>query len=259
MSWRAAPRHPAVVKRVLLSTERTLTRKFKEAILAAEITRRYSKDEILELYLNEVYYGSLAYGIDARQRPSLADAARSDARRSFVALRAAPVAGLLRSVHASGSPKERQAVVLGLMVKAGYITQAELTPPGSKPLVYAPLQFRPERAPLHPVCAPAVGAALGPEVLYQSGYQVTTTLDPALQAQPSASSPSSRAAADRNVSNGALVAMRPQNAKWWPWWQRRLRNPEIDGQVNMALSRASPAAPSSRRLSSTFEQPDRRS
>ncbi|PJF45370.1 MAG: penicillin-binding protein, partial [Candidatus Thermofonsia Clade 3 bacterium] len=54
-----------LVKRVLLSPERTVTRKIKEAILAAEITRRYDKDEILELYLNEVYYGNLAYGIDA--------------------------------------------------------------------------------------------------------------------------------------------------------------------------------------------------
>ena len=46
-------------------TEQTVQRKAKEIILAAEITRRYSKDEILELYLNEIYYGNLAYGIEA--------------------------------------------------------------------------------------------------------------------------------------------------------------------------------------------------
>ena len=45
--------------------ERTYARKAREIILAAEITRRYSKDEILELYLNEIYYGNLAYGIEA--------------------------------------------------------------------------------------------------------------------------------------------------------------------------------------------------
>jgi membrane peptidoglycan carboxypeptidase len=54
---------------LLLSTEerthRTYTRKTREIILAAEITRRYSKDEILELYLNEIYYGNLAYGAEA--------------------------------------------------------------------------------------------------------------------------------------------------------------------------------------------------
>ena len=48
--------------------ERTYSRKAREIILAAEITRRYSKDEILELYLNEIYYGNLAYGIEAAVR-----------------------------------------------------------------------------------------------------------------------------------------------------------------------------------------------
>ena len=42
-----------------------MTRKIKEAILAAEITRRYSKETILQIYLNEIYYGNLAYGIEA--------------------------------------------------------------------------------------------------------------------------------------------------------------------------------------------------
>ena len=46
-----------------LSPERTISRKIKEAILAAEISRRWSKDEILEFYLNELYYGNLAYGL----------------------------------------------------------------------------------------------------------------------------------------------------------------------------------------------------
>src|SRR4029078_10787737 len=45
--------------------EQSYTRKAREIILAAEITRRYSKDDILELYLNEIYYGNLAYGIEA--------------------------------------------------------------------------------------------------------------------------------------------------------------------------------------------------
>ena len=58
-----------LARALLLSPEersqRTYTRKTREIILAAEITRRYSKDEILELYLNEIYYGNLAYGVEA--------------------------------------------------------------------------------------------------------------------------------------------------------------------------------------------------
>ena len=58
-----------LARALLLSPEersqRTATRKAREIILAAEITRRYTKDEILELYLNEIYYGNLAYGFEA--------------------------------------------------------------------------------------------------------------------------------------------------------------------------------------------------
>jgi len=54
-----------LVKNTLLTPEQTPDRKIKEAILAWEVSRRYSKDRILELYLNEVYYGNLAYGVEA--------------------------------------------------------------------------------------------------------------------------------------------------------------------------------------------------
>ena len=54
-----------LVKLTFLSAERTISRKVKEAILAAEITRRYPKDTILRIYLNEINYGNLAYGIEA--------------------------------------------------------------------------------------------------------------------------------------------------------------------------------------------------
>ena len=54
-----------LVKLTFLSSERTISRKVKEAILAAELTRRYPKDTILQIYLNEVNYGNLAYGIEA--------------------------------------------------------------------------------------------------------------------------------------------------------------------------------------------------
>ena len=57
-----------VAKNFLLTNDQTIDRKVKEAILAAEITRRYDKDTILQIYLNEIYYGNLAYGIEAAGR-----------------------------------------------------------------------------------------------------------------------------------------------------------------------------------------------
>src|ERR671936_549718 len=54
-----------LVKNTLLGPQQTAERKIKEAFLAMELTRRYSKDEILEMYLNEIFYGNHAYGIEA--------------------------------------------------------------------------------------------------------------------------------------------------------------------------------------------------
>ena len=58
-----------LVKLTFLTSEKSITRKVKEAILAAELTRRYPKDTILQIYLNEIYYGNLAYGSEAAAEP----------------------------------------------------------------------------------------------------------------------------------------------------------------------------------------------
>ncbi len=67
--------------------QRTYMRKVREALLAAEITRRYSKDEILELYLNEFYYGNLAYGVEAAAQTYFGSSSRNLtlAQASFLA------------------------------------------------------------------------------------------------------------------------------------------------------------------------------
>ena len=101
-------------------------RKIREIILAAEITRRYSKDEILEIYLNELNYGNLAYGIEAAAETyfdkSAADLTLTEA--SFLAgLPQAPAAW--DPFVAPDLALGRQGEVLGLMVEAGYISTEE--------------------------------------------------------------------------------------------------------------------------------------
>jgi membrane peptidoglycan carboxypeptidase len=61
-----------LVKNVLLSNERTVTRKFKELILAIQIENRYNKDQILQMYLNEAPYGGTAWGVGRRPKYILA-------------------------------------------------------------------------------------------------------------------------------------------------------------------------------------------
>ena len=109
-----------LVKLILLSPEPTLTRKIKEAILSTEISRRYTKEQILELYLNQIYYGNLAYGIDAAAHTYFNKEAKD------LTLGEASMLAGLPQLPAAYDPytnrdaaEKRQAVVLSLVLSLG--------------------------------------------------------------------------------------------------------------------------------------------
>ena len=126
-----------LAKNLFLSPERTFKRKVKEALLAFSLERRFSKDEILGLYLNRVYLGAGAWGVEAAARTYFGKSARAVSLAE-----AAMLAGLLKapsryapSANPEGA-RERAAVVLGDMVEAGFITAeaaaaAQRTPAGA--------------------------------------------------------------------------------------------------------------------------------
>lgn len=123
-----------LIKNLFLSQEKTYGRKAEEFLLAIDMELRYSKDEILEMYLNSIYFGSGAYGIG--------DAARIYFDKSPVNLNLAecamlagmPTAPSLNSPYVNfATAKERQAIVLSVMARHGYIgpqlaEEARLTP-----------------------------------------------------------------------------------------------------------------------------------
>jgi penicillin-binding protein 1C len=250
-----------LVKMVMLSPERTLTRKVKEAILAAEITRRYSKDQILEAYLNELTYGNLAYGADAAAETYFG----KDVSELSLA-EAALLAGLPQ-LPAYYDPythperaKARQGVVLGLMVENGMITPAEADSAWNEPLAYVPLQFSFDAPHFTLFVRQQLEEILGVELLYTSGLELTTTLDPELQAAAERIVAEQVALlADRNVSNGALVAMAPATGQLLAFvGSADFDNVEIDGQVNMALAPRQPGSAIKPLVYLTaFEQPDK--
>ena len=126
-----------LAKNLFLSPERTFKRKVKEALLAFSLERRFSKDEILGLYLNRVYLGAGAWGVEAAARTYFGKSARAVSLAE-----AAMLAGLLKapsryapSANPEGA-RERAAVVMGDMVEAGFITAeaaaaAQRTPAGA--------------------------------------------------------------------------------------------------------------------------------
>jgi penicillin-binding protein 1A len=206
---------------LFLSNERSYSRKIQEALLAMEIERYYTKDEILERYLNLIYFGSRAYGIEAAAHTYFGtDIGRLTlAQTSILAgLPAAPsdYSPYVNLAHA----KLRQHHVLNRMVEAGYITRAQ-----ADNAARAPLHLIGERAQglqsyRYPYFTTYVThlleAQFGTQATFEGGLQVYTTLDPAMQeiAQDAVTWGVGRAVAEGiGAHQGALVAIKPSTGE----------------------------------------------
>lgn len=249
-----------LVKLVFLSPERTALRKIKEAILAAEISRRYSKKQILELYLNEVYYGNLAYGADSAAETYFGKEVDQLSLAESALLAGLPQAPAFYDPYTyPDRAKQRQGVVLGLMVKSGAISAADADVAWLEPLVYSPPHYDFKAPHFTLYVRQQLERLLGPEALYKVGLQVTTSLDLPLQEEAQRIVREQvQALSDRNVSNGALVALRPQTGEILALvGSADFDNVEIDGQVNMALSPRQPGSSLKPLVYLTaFEEPD---
>jgi penicillin-binding protein 1C len=249
-----------IARHLLLSPEergqRTALRKVREILLAAEIARRYTKDEILELYLNQFYYGNLAYGIEAAAQTyfGVSAAQLTLGQASFLAglVQAPSVYDVFTNREAT---LERQRQVLVLMVNTSteqgciFVSNAQqplcITPEaaGAASAELVEYEFKtPEVQIRFPHWVNYVRAELearyDPQTIFRSGFRVFTTLDPALQRQAeNIVSEQIGALAEKQVSNGALVAIQPATGEIVAMvGSADFYNEDIDGQVNMATS-----------------------
>lgn len=116
-----------VVKNLLLTPERNYERKIKEAILSYRLEKRFSKDEILEIYLNQIYFGNSAYGLKAAAKIYFHKEVHELSLAEAAMLAAMPKAPSQYSpIRNMGPAKRRQKYVLGQMVKAGFIRKNEM-------------------------------------------------------------------------------------------------------------------------------------
>jgi penicillin-binding protein 1C len=236
--------------------QRTYTRKAREIILAAEITRRYTKDEILELYLNENYYGNLAYGIEAASETYFGKTAdQLDlAEASFLA--GLPQSPSIYDIYTNPEDtlaRHQQVLVLmfQLSLERGCIPVSNsedpvcVTPPdatnaANEIKVYP---FRPPNIQIrYPHWVNFVREQLegmyDSQTIYRSGFTIFTTLDPNLQdrAQQILSDQVAALIAN-NAHNGALVSIKPSTGEILAMvGSADFYNDAIDGQVNMASS-----------------------
>ena len=240
-----------LVKNTLLTeqerTERSLIRKVKEAVLAVEVNRSYDKNDILEIYLNQIYYGNLAYGIEAASQTYFGKHANQ-----LTLAEAALLAGLPQSpaVHDPytnpDGAKKRQAVVLSLMIEDGYITPSEALAATSEPVIDSLKDLSREFEAPHFVSLvrAELETVLPPEFIYQAGLRIETTLDKQLQDMAEeVVAKHVDALADRNVTNGALVAINPANGEVMAMvGSKDFRNEAIAGQINMAVTPRQPGS-----------------
>jgi 1A family penicillin-binding protein len=238
-----------LVRNLYLSPEerssQSIQRKVRETILAFRLTRHLSKDKILELYLNQVYYGNLAYGVEAAAQTYFGKSARH-----LDLAEASLLAGLPQSparydpLTSLSAAKARQATVLSLMVDVGYISREEARAALAEPLCFQESPFPIEAPHFVNYVRDLLEERFGTDRVDRGGLRVYTTLD--LDLQTTAETVVRQQVADlreHQVSNGALVALDPATG------QIRVMvgsadyfDEEIDGQVNMALAARQPGS-----------------
>jgi penicillin-binding protein 1A len=185
-----------LAKTLFLTPRKTIVRKMKEALLAFQLERRYTKDEIIEFYLNQVYFGSGAYGVES--------AARIFFGKSVAELNlqeCALVAGMPKS-PSRFSPLVDQALaikrrnsVLKQMAETGIITQALFSQAIAEPLHLADQNINVDKGPYFAEYVKKhLESVIGPAILYKGGLNVYTTLSVELQQ-----------AAEQAVTNGLLA------------------------------------------------------
>ena len=210
-----------LARRLFLSDRRTMTRKIQEALLAIEIERDYSKDEILERYLNLVYFGAGAYGVQAAAHAYFGtDVSKlSLAQASMLAgLIAAP--SLYSPYNNLPGAQERQRHVLDRMVANGYVTQAQADEAAAKKLTFTGAPDNGIQSYRYPYFTTYVIAELvkqfGYERIFRGGLTVYTTLSPRLEdiAQKSVTAGVAAGASEGyGMHQGAMVAEDPRSGE----------------------------------------------
>jgi membrane peptidoglycan carboxypeptidase len=206
-----------LVKLRLVGNKPTLDRKMREALLAFEIERRLTKPQILELYLNSVFFANTAWGSSAGSKIYF-----HKETKDLDLAQASMLAGIIRGPTLYNpllnwtSAKARQQAVLEAMIRDGKITAADAAQAYAEDISPPSHMFTPtnhvEAASFVRYVTAELLSKFGSDTVYTGGLRVVTTVHPALQAIAQAAvTDTIRSLAARNVSQGALVSIDPTN------------------------------------------------
>jgi len=237
------------VKKSLLTDERTFSRKIKEVILSLELETKYSKDEILEMYLNQIPYGSNAYGIEAASQTFFGKNTKDLTLDEAALLASLPQAPTYYSPNGShpDALKGRQEYALKRMADLGYITQEQAD--GFKDVnVLAkikPFQENIDAPHFVMYVKEYLEKTYGEQAVEQSGLKVYTTLDWDKQriAEKAVKDGADINTKKYNANNASLVAMDPKTGQILAMvGSKDYFDKTIDGQVNVAIRDRQPGS-----------------
>jgi membrane peptidoglycan carboxypeptidase len=238
-----------LVKIQLLTPQRSLTRKVQEAVLAVAIEHRYSKDQILSMYLNRVYFGHGAYGVGAASKTYF----NKDAK-DLTPAQAAFLAGLIQAPTAYDPAlhydlsHQRELYVLQGLVATHDISKADADKAAQEDVkseLHIQATARQSKAP-HFVdyVLQQLESMFGSAAVQQGGIVVRTTLDLGVQQDAeSAVANGVQDLANMNVNNSALLAADPRNGDILAWvGSADYGNDSIGGQFDVVLSPRQPGS-----------------
>lgn len=234
-----------LVKNALLSPERTIRRKAREFFLTMVVEGIYSKNQILEMYLNQIPYGSTAYGIESASELYFKKPAKDLSLAEATLLAGLPQSPTRYSPFGARPElaKERQKEVLNQMVANKYLTQEEADKAYEEKITYAEI-----KAPVAPHFALWVKDQLvekyGEKMVEQGGLRVTTTLDLDLQtyAQEQVATEVAKLKKQK-VGNGAALITHPSTGEILVMvGSKDYFATDEDGKVNVILAKRQPGS-----------------
>ncbi|OGM14582.1 hypothetical protein A3D84_05750 [Candidatus Woesebacteria bacterium RIFCSPHIGHO2_02_FULL_42_20] len=233
------------VKNALLTQERTIRRKAQEFVLTIAVELVYSKDQILEMYLNQIPYGSTAYGIQAASELYFGKNAEDLSVGEAALLAGLPAAPTRFSPFGANpqSAKVRQELVLAQMREEGFIDKTEETFINNEKLNYADIEA-PAAAHFSLWVKELLVNKYGEKLVEKGGLRVTTTLDIDLQefAQETARGEIDDLA-NFNVKNAAVLVTKPETGEILAMVGSKDWNAEDeDGRVNIIFAKRQPGS-----------------
>ena len=236
-----------LVKNAILTTEKTYSRKIKEAILSIEIERKFSKDDILQMYLNEIPYGSSVYGIEAASQHFFGKPAKDLTISETATLSSLPRATTYYSPYGTHTDQleARRLLVLKKMKEFQYITEDEYTQAVEEKPIFSELGkgiFAPHFVMY---IKEQLVEQFGENEVEQGGLKIYTTLDWDKQqiAEVAVEKGAINNESKYGAKNSALIAIDPKTGEILSMvGSRDYFDLENDGNVNVTLSLRQPGS-----------------